>query len=208
MKKKLQRAVVNACTGIFIAYFFLVAAVQAKHNSEHPLSDGDWKEVMEKVVLLERSGLMPTLLPVIMLNRDTLQLTGEQIDAFREWRKENYTNMVNLMNLIIEKMVEFRVESLSPAIPNERLLAFQMEIQDLQRQVLEIKLSCRKLVMTSFTDEQWENFALVISDDPKLASLMPQVNTVKSKSMPMDVLIPVGASGNIPLVREPGQSGK
>ena len=62
--------------------------------------------------------------------------------------------------------------------------------------------------MTSFTDEQWENFAFVISDDPKLASLMPQVNTVKSKSMPMDVLIPVGASGNIPLVREPGQSGK
>jgi hypothetical protein len=160
-----------------LAIFLFASAVQAKHNSDHPLSPEDWKEVMEKVVLLENSGLMPTLLPVIMRNQDTLQLSDEQLDLFRTWRKKNYTNMVNIMNEIIEKMFEFRVESLSPDVTADQLLAFQSEIQELQRQLLKIKLSCREIIMTTFTDEQWENFAFVVADNPKLASLMPQAGT-------------------------------
>jgi hypothetical protein len=163
--------------GISVVLFFFATAVQANHNSDHPLSPEDWKEVMEKVVLLEGSGLMPTLLPVIMSNQDTLQLSDEQLSLFRAWRKKNYTNMVNIMNEIIEKMVEFRVESLSPDITADQLLAFQSEIHELQRQLLKIKLSCREIIMTTFTDEQWENFAFVIADNPKLASLMPQPGT-------------------------------
>jgi hypothetical protein len=30
--------------------------------------------------------------------------------------------------------------------------------------------------MTGFTAEQWENFAFVVADNPKLASLVLQVN--------------------------------
>lgn len=47
---------VSDCIGILIGFFFLVTAVQAKHNSEHPLSAEEWREVMEKVVLLEPSS--------------------------------------------------------------------------------------------------------------------------------------------------------
>jgi hypothetical protein len=162
--------------GIFFAFLFFCTVAQAKHNSDHPLSAEDWKEVMEKVVLLENSGLMPTLLPVIMSNRDILQLTDEQINSFRAWRKNNYTHMVNVMNEIIEKMVQFRVESLRPSVSSEQLIAFQSEIQELQRRLLVIKLSCRDLVMKSFTATQWENFAFVVSDNPRLASLMSQDN--------------------------------
>lgn len=169
--------------GIISAILLICTPVQAKHNSDHPLSAEDWKEVMEKVVLLEDSGLMPTLLPVIMRNQDTLQLTTEQLNTFRAWRKKNYTNMVNIMNKIIEKMVEFRVESLSPGITGEQLLASQSEIQKLQRQLLEIKLSCRELVMTTFTDQQWENFAFVIADNPRLASLMQQVDAISTRQV-------------------------
>ena len=169
--------------GIISAILLICTPVQAKHNSDHPLSAEDWKEVMDKVVLLEDSGLMPTLLPVIMKNQDTLQLTTEQLNTFRAWRKKNYTNMVNIMNKIIEKMVEFRVESLSPGITGEQLLASQSEIQKLQRQLLEIKLSCRELVMTTFTDEQWENFAFVIADNPRLASLMQMVDAISTRQM-------------------------
>ena len=100
---------------IFFAFLFICTAAQAKHDSDHPLTADDWKEVMDKVVLLENSGLMPTLLPVIMRNQDTLELTDEQINAFRAWRKKNYTHMVNVMNEIIEKSVQFRVAALSPA---------------------------------------------------------------------------------------------
>ena len=164
--------------GVLIALLLLVSSAQAKHNSDHPLSDEDWKAVMSKVDLLEPSGLMPMLMPTIMLNRDTLQLTDEQVNAFRAWRQKNYTHMVNVMNEIIEKMVQFRIESLSPDVSNEHLLAFQSEIQDLQRQLLKIKLSCSELIMTTFTDEQWENFAFVVADNPKLASLISQANTL------------------------------
>jgi hypothetical protein len=169
--------------GIFTVFFFICTPALAKHNSDHPLSPGDWKEVQEKVELLEPAGLMPTLMPVIMSNRDALQLTDEQVKAFRAWRKKNYTNMVNVMNAIIEKMVEFRVESLSPSISGGELLAFQSDIQELQVQLLKIKLSCRELIMTTFTDEQWDNFAFIISDNPKLASLMTQMTVRYSKQM-------------------------
>src|SRR5210317_1898015 len=161
--------------GIFILSIIFWSTSQAKHNSDHPLTADDWREVMDKVVLLESSGLMPTLLPVIMRNQDTLELTDEQINAFRAWRKKNYTHMVNVMNEIIEKSVQFRVAALSPDITSDQLYALQAEIQELQRQLLKIKLSCRELVTTSFTETQWENFAFVVADNPKLASLMSQV---------------------------------
>ena len=165
-------------TGLMFVLLLLWAPVHAKHDSHHPLTADEWKEVMNKVLLLEDSGLMPALLPVIMRNRDTLALTDEQINAFRAWRKKNYTNMVNIMNEIIEKMVQFRIESLSPDISNGHLLSFQSEIHDLQRQLLKLKLSCRELLMTSFTDEQWENFTFVVSENPKLASLISQIDSI------------------------------
>jgi len=169
--------------GLFFACLFFCTAVPARHNSEHPLSPEDWKEVMDKVVLLEGSGLMPTLLPTIMRNRDILQLTDEQVNSFRAWRKNNYTNMVNVMNEIIEKSVQFRVAALSPRISSDDLYALQSEIQDLQRQLLKIKLSCRELVTTSFTETQWENFAFVVADIPKLASLMSQLSSLNLEQL-------------------------
>ena len=164
--------------GLFLAFLFICTTAQAKHDSNHPLTAEDWKEVMDKVVLLEGSGLMPTLLPVIMRYRDTIELTDEQVHSFHAWRKKNYTHMVNIMNETIEKSVEFRVAALSPRITSDQLYVLQSEIQELQRKLLKIRLSCRELVTTSFTDAQWENFAFVISDDPKLASLMSQVNSL------------------------------
>ena len=163
---------------VFFAFVFICTTALAKHNSDHPLTADDWKEVMDKVVLLESSGLMPTLLPVIMRNQDTIELTDEQINAFRAWRKKNYTHMVNIMNEIIEKSVQFRVAALSPRVTSDTLYQLQADIHELQRELLKIKLSCRELVTTSFTDAQWENFAFVVADNPKLASLMSQVNAL------------------------------
>ena len=180
MKKSTLWSTVSVCVGIFIAFLLLVTDSQATHNRDHTFTASDWKEVMNKVDLLEPSGLMPMLMPTIMHNRDALQLTDEQVNAFRAWRKKNYTHMVNVMNEVIEKMVRFRIESLSPEVSDEHLFASQSEIQELQRQLLKIKLSCRELIMTTFTDEQWENFAFVVSDIPKLASLISQANTLNS----------------------------
>ena len=63
-------------------------------------------------------------------------------------------------------------------IQDSQVYVLQSEIHDLQRQLLKIKLTCRELVTTSFTDEQWENFAFVVADNPKLASLVSQVSSL------------------------------
>jgi hypothetical protein len=89
--------------------------------------------------------------------------------------------MVNVMNEIIDKSVQFRVAALSPDISSDQLYVLQSDIQELQRQLLKIKLSCRELVTTSFTETQWDNFAFVVADNPKLASLMSQVATHNSE---------------------------
>ena len=175
MKDKMMKYV---CA--LVALFVVSVSAQAKHNSDSPLSPEDWKEIMERVVLLEDSGLLPTLLPVIMRNRDTLQLTGDQLAVFRAWRESNYTNVINLMSEILEKKVRFRVEALSPSVSGEHLIALQAEIQELQQKLLKLKLSCRELVISTFTEEQWENFAFVVSDNPKLASLLSQAGAVES----------------------------
>jgi len=39
----------------------------------------------------------------------------------------------------------------------------------------------REIVMSTFTDEQWDNFNFVVADIPKLASLASQAITVNSK---------------------------
>jgi hypothetical protein len=175
MTKSAALATVSVCFGIFIAFFFLATSPHAKQNIASALSEEDWNEVMEKVGLLEPSGLMPTLLPTIMLNRDTLELTDEQVDAFRTWRKEHYTALTHMMDEIIERMIQFRIAALAPGITGERLVASQAEIQEMQRKALDLKLSCRELIMTTFTDEQWENFAFVVSDNPKLGSLVSHI---------------------------------
>jgi len=34
---------------------------------------------------------------------------------------------------------------------------------------------CGEQAMTTFTDEQWDTFAFIVSDNPRLASLLSQV---------------------------------
>jgi hypothetical protein len=146
----------------------------AKHNSEHPLSPEDWEEVMQKVTLLEEATLVPSLLPIIMKNRDALQLTEIQLKRLYAWRKTNYVNMVNIMNAIIEKKVQFGVESLSVNVDSSHLVEFQSEIHTLQQKLLKIRLSCRAIIIETFTEEQWENLAFIVSDNPRIASLLSQ----------------------------------
>ena len=158
---------------ISITIVFLIAKpVWAMHESGHDLSDEEWSTIKDKIELLDNLNYLPTLLPTIMRHRDVLELTDEQLTGFRNWRKQNYGNMVRVMNTIIEKRVEFKKVSFIPGTTEEELRELQNEILVLQKQLLDIKLTCRKLIMDSFTDEQWENFEFAIADHPKLASLV------------------------------------
>lgn len=115
---------------------------------------------------------MPTLLPTIMRNRDVLQLTDQQIKSFRDWRKQHYRNMVKTMNEIIEKRVAFKKVALDPKTSSDELLEMQNDILVLQKKLLEIKLTCRNMLVNTFTEEQWDNFAFVVADQPRIASFL------------------------------------
>ncbi len=163
---------------VLIPLILCQSTVMAKHNSSHPLSEEDWQEVMEKVALLEDSVFIPSLLPLIMSNRDVLQLSETQLSKLFAWRKNNYVNMVNMMNHIIEMKVQFSIESLSADIDSEHLIELQREIHRLQHDLLTIRLSCREILVATFTAEQWENLEFIVADDPKLASFYSQSHSV------------------------------
>jgi len=164
---------IKLATTLIITLFF-AQPLSAMHESDHDLSDVEWSIVMGKLELLDGVNYMPTLLPTIMIHRDVLELTSQQISSFRNWRKQNYGNMVDVMNTLIEKRVEFKKASLNPDTSEEELIKTQDDILNLHKKLLEIKLTCRKMLVDSFTEEQWDNFAFAVADDPRLASLIQQ----------------------------------
>ncbi len=158
---------------IFIIISFLISSpLYAMHESGHDLSDEEWSTVKDRVELLDNINYMPTLLPTIIKNRDVLQLTNQQIKVFRDWRKQHYGNMVKTMNKIIEKRIDFKKAALNLEVSNDELFEMQNNILTMQRNLLKIKLNCRKTLVDTFTDEQWDNFVFVLSDHPKLASFL------------------------------------
>ena len=159
-------------TTILIITFLFVEPLSAMHESDHDLSDEEWVIVIGKLELLDGVNYMPTLLPTIMIHRDILELTSQQISSFRNWRKQNYGNMVDVMNTLIEKRVEFKKASLNPDTSGEELIKTQDDILNLHKKLLEIKLTCRELLVDSFTEAQWDNFAFAVADHPKLGSLI------------------------------------
>ena len=158
---------------IVIAIICLVnKPLWAMHESGHDLSNEEWLIVKGRIELLDSLNYMPTLLPTIMRNRDVLQLTDQQIKSFRDWRKQHYGNMVKTMNEIIEKRVAFKKVALDTKTSSDELLEMQNDILVLQKKLLEIKLTCRNMLVNTFTEEQWDNFAFVVADQPRIASFL------------------------------------
>ena len=74
-------------------------------GSDSDLSRQQRDLVEERMQLLNSSSYLPSRLPINMNNRDSLELTGAQIKALHDWRRDNYQKMVDAMNTIIEKRI-------------------------------------------------------------------------------------------------------
>ena len=160
-------------TLIILSFLYLVPV--SANQALKPVTAEAWKTMVDQVHLIEGStALLPSLLPFIMENKELLQLTQEQTHSFREWRKNNYTNMVNIMNEIIALKIQFRSESMLPEVSDDYLMDIQSKIHKRQQALLKLRLSCRHIVMSSFTDQQWEDFAFVASENTAYASLLIQ----------------------------------
>jgi hypothetical protein len=157
---------------IIISMVVTFGASTADLTQPSPLTDAEWSKVQEHVGLLDKISFFPALLPVIMKNREALELTDHQKRAFRGWRKQNYQRMVDSMNEIIERRIAFSKSALDPAVADAELIQEQKMILQLQEELLGLRLSCRKLILTTFSPGQWENFAFVLEDYPQFAGLI------------------------------------
>lgn len=150
----------NRTLGIILLLAASVAAHADQSQDEQAL--GQYQQQLER---LDKLNFHPNLLPLILKHKDYLELTPEQVAAFQSWRKANAKKMFAAMNDIIRKRIEFREAALSPGTSADALRRMQQEIFALHREVLDYKLSCRENIVNTFSEQNWDDFFVVLAEE-------------------------------------------
>lgn len=162
-----MKAWYNATRWVFLCVL-LVGSGQLAAESEaqqDELDLIDWDLAKERMKLLSQLGYHPFLMPLIMENRDMLALTKKQVKTFKDWRSRYRVPLIHTMNQIINARVAFQRISLDPDTTEEVLLAKQAEIFKLHEKVLKYQLSCRRNILDTFSEEQWDNFRFLLIEN-------------------------------------------
>lgn len=141
-----------------LAGFFLISG-----SALADLSDSD-RLLEQHAEKLDKINYLPALLPVILDNRDVIELTDDQFDKLLTWREINREDVIVVMNEIVRKRVEIKKAALSPEVTASTLMKMQSDVFSLQRKVLEYKLSCRDLVINTFDRNNWDGFYFVLAE--------------------------------------------
>ena len=120
-------------------------------------------ELDKKLELLDKISYHPSLLPIIMQNRDFLELTNDQMKRLTEWRKKNAPAMLEKMEEVAKGRIDFVERSLNPKTSEAELVREQHQLFKLQEEVLTYKLSCRQNILQTFTPKQWDALQLIMA---------------------------------------------
>jgi len=142
-----------------LAAFFSCACPAEPENNQAIL------EMEKQLERLNKVNFHPNLLPVILRNSDFMALTPQQVSIFKTWGKTNFKPMVAVMNEVIRQRIEFEEAALSPSVSAETLREKQEAIFQLHRKLLDYKLSCRKNMVQTFNEENWEGFMMVLGEE-------------------------------------------
>ena len=123
----------------------------------------DTDDLDKKLELLDRISYHPSLLPIIMQNRDFLELTPDQLKRLTEWRKKNAPAMLEKMKEVAKGRIDFVEQSLNPKTSEAELVREQHHLFKLQEEVLTYKLSCRQNILQTFTPKQWDALQLIMA---------------------------------------------
>ena len=118
----------------------------------------------KKFDLLDRISYHPSLLPIIMQNKDFLELTPGQLKRLNEWREKNAPAMREKMQEMAKGRIDFVERSLKPETSEAELVREQRQLFKLQEEVLAYKLSCRENILHTFTPKQWDALQLIMAD--------------------------------------------
>lgn len=138
-----------------------ITAPVAAQNVDNQAID-QYQQQLER---LDKLNFHPNLLPLILRHSDYLELTPQQMDAFISWRNTNAKAMFATMNEIIRKRIAFREAALSPGVSGTELRQMQQEIFTLHQKVLDYKLSCRENIHNTFTEQNWDDFFVVLAEE-------------------------------------------
>jgi len=152
-----------------IASFFLISGSALANLSDNDLLLEQHAEKLDKI------NYLPALLPVILDNRDIIELTDSQFDTLLTWRQINREDVIAVMNEIVRKRVEIKKAALSPEVTASTLMEMQNDVFNLQRKVMEYKLSCRSLVINTFNRNNWDGFYFVLAEQGMDVS-MPELH--------------------------------
>lgn len=141
-----------------LAGFFLISG-----SALADLSDND-SQLQQHAEKLDKINYLPALLPVILDNRDVIELTDKQYDTLLTWRENNRLDVIEVMNEIVRKRVEIKKAALSPEVSAFTLRKMQSDVFNLQRAVMEYKLSCRELVINTFDRNNWDGFYFILAE--------------------------------------------
>ena len=133
-------------------------------NVAFSATQSDTDEIDKKLELLDRISYHPSLLPIIMQNRDFLELTNDQMKRLTEWRKKNAPAMLEKMKEVAKGRIDFVERSLNPKTTQQDLVREQHQLFKLQEEVLAYKLSCRENILHTFTPKQWDALQLIMAD--------------------------------------------
>lgn len=142
---------------ILAGFFFISGTALAD------LRDND-SLLQQQAEKLDKINYLPALLPVILDNRDVIELTDNQFDTLLTWRESNRLDVIEVMNEIVRKRVEIKKAALSPEVSAFTLRKMQSDVFNLQRAVMEYKLSCRELVINTFDRNNWDGFYFVLAE--------------------------------------------
>jgi hypothetical protein len=132
-------------------------------NVAFSATQSDTDEIDKKLELLDRISYHPSLLPIIMQNRDFLELTNDQMKRLTEWRKKNAPAMLEKMKEVAKGRIDFVERSLNPKTTQQDLVREQHQLFKLQEEVLAYKLSCRQNILQTFTPKQWDALQLIMA---------------------------------------------
>ena len=121
-------------------------------------------DILSTVEQLDKISHLPSLLPVILENKDFIGLSDKQVAELDRWRDQSATPMLAAMKEIARKRIAIKEAAISPTVSSARLQQMQNEIFRLQREVLQYKLSCRDHIMQTFDNENWASLFMLLAD--------------------------------------------
>ena len=148
------------CKWLCSALFLFVSTINVAFSA----AQVDTGELDKKLELLDKISYHPSLLPIIMQNRDFLELTNDQMKRLTEWRKKNAPAMLEKMEEVAKGRIDFVERSLNPKTTQQDLVREQHQLFKLQEEVLTYKLSCRQNILQTFTPKQWDALQLIMAD--------------------------------------------